>query len=190
MERNMWQNIKDLFLRPSIGATALIREGTLSQAIGIMILAAIVATFNMMLFPEGDNVPAFGLVIFFLIVAYLGLSLFDSLICFILAKALGGQGKFRTLFTLSGYVMCLDIVRSLLDVLLTAAGMPKIIGDIFGVVFVVWMAVVGIIALREVMHLSTFKAAIITFIPFVVFAFAFFLLLVVYVAGGGQLPTN
>ena len=185
---HFWERIRDMYLNPAVGIPAVVREGVFPEALRIVMVAAVVTT----IVSYGESVQTDDpltigislLLVFFSIAMWY----FSTGISYIIAKALGGHGKYRTLLTATGYASYMSVVLGVIDMFLILVRAPEIVGSILGFVFFVWMFAVEVFVLREVMRVSTGKAIVITLIPLAIVLFIAILLLTAYAAGGGHIP--
>lgn len=178
---------KNLYLRPTVGAQAIIAEGTLQQAWAIIVVTSIVNALGLgtaIALTDGH----YNFLVWILVVTSVAISLalfwsFFMALCTLLeygvAKIFDGTGTFKTLFIVSVYGCVVYAAGVLIQIMCSLAKAPEIFTDLLSWVLSIWSLVVTVITLREVMVFSTWRAIIVEFstlaiIVLIVVAFVLF----------------
>ena len=186
--KNFWERIRDMYLNPAVGVPAVVREGTFPEAFRIVMVAAVVTTIAAYGASVQTEAPMHIGVALFMVCFTVIMWVFEAAVSFVVAKSLGGRGEYRTLLMTNGYATYMSVVLGVIEMFLLLIRAPGILSSIIETVLCVWMFIIGVIVLREVMHISTGKAIAVTVIPIFIIVVITLLLVTAYVAGGGQLP--
>jgi len=184
----LFQRMKDMYFTPKTGVPAVLREGTMGEAIFIVVIGILVSVVSDLIAPLGEAAASFSVVFFANALGNVFAWVVGTFIFYVLGKSLGGRGDYRTLFMMMGFSTSLGIFTGIIDMVFGVIGAQVSLRLAISGFFAVWQILILFYIVRETMKLTTGKAVTVAVVPVLVVILGLLFLAAQYHVNSGHFP--